>query len=75
MADHHCLFCKAPLKHIFADLGTCPPSNSFLTARQCEEPEAFYPLKVYICEKCLLAKLSAEKFSKISDCVFAARSE
>jgi SAM-dependent methyltransferase len=53
---HRCLFCKAPLTHLFADLGTCPPSNSFLTAEQCEEPVIFYPLKVYVCDKCLLVQ-------------------
>jgi SAM-dependent methyltransferase len=56
MYMHKCLFCNAPLSHLFADLGTCPPSNSFLTAEQCGEPEIFYPLKVYVCDKCLLVQ-------------------
>lgn len=53
---HKCLFCKAPLKHIFADLGTCPPSNAFLDEEQLYEPEQFYPLHAYVCEKCLLVQ-------------------
>ncbi len=54
--SHKCLFCKAPLTHIFADLGTCPPSNSFLTLEQCSEPEIFYPLQAWVCSKCLLVQ-------------------
>ncbi|CAK7061561.1 MAG: hypothetical protein DELT_01463 [Desulfovibrio sp.] len=54
--EHQCLFCNAPLKHLFVDLATCPPSNAFLTVEQCEEPEIFYPLRVYVCEKCLLVQ-------------------
>ena len=53
---HNCLFCKAQLKHIFADLGTCPPSNAFLDKEQLNEAELFYPLQAYVCEKCLLVQ-------------------
>lgn len=53
---HHCLFCHKPLSHIFVDLGTCPPSNAFLTAEQCEMGEVFHPLRVYVCEQCLLVQ-------------------
>lgn len=53
---HKCLFCGALLHHIFADLGSAPPSNAFLSAEQCEEPEVFHPLRVYACEKCLLVQ-------------------
>lgn len=53
---HRCLFCNKPLAHIFADLGTCPPSNAFLTAEQCEMAEEFHPLRVYVCEQCLLVQ-------------------
>lgn len=56
MAKHHCLFCAAPLTHIFADLGTCPPSNAFLSAEQCDEPEIYHPLRAYVCESCLLVQ-------------------
>lgn len=56
MAKHSCLFCDAELAHIFADLGTCPPSNSFLTPEQCEGPELFYPLQAWVCSKCLLVQ-------------------
>jgi len=56
MHKHRCLFCNAELTHIFADLGTCPPSNSFLNAEQCEQPELFHPLQAWICSECLLVQ-------------------
>lgn len=56
MIQHTCLFCHTPLDQVFADLGTCPPSNAFLTAEQCEEPEIYHPLRAYVCEKCLLVQ-------------------
>lgn len=56
MSKHHCLFCNATLKHIFVDLGTCPPSNAFLSLEQCESGEVFHPLRAYVCEQCLLVQ-------------------
>ena len=56
MSEHHCLFCNATLKHIFVDLGTCPPSNAFLSLEQCEFGEVFHPLRAYVCEQCLLVQ-------------------
>lgn len=53
---HKCFFCGTELSHVFADLGTCPPSNAFLTVEQCEQPEIYYPLRAYVCEKCLLVQ-------------------
>lgn len=56
MPDHKCLFCGSPLKHIFADLGTCPPSNAFLRPDQLDSPELFYPLQAWVCSNCLLVQ-------------------
>ena len=53
----NCNFCKAPLTHIFCDLGHQPPSNAFLNKNQLEMPEIYYPLKVYVCNKCWLVQL------------------
>jgi hypothetical protein len=47
------------------DLGHQPPSNSFLTEDQLNEPETYYPLKVYVCEKCFLVQLPESK--KVSE--------
>lgn len=56
MTAHHCLFCGAELTHIFADLGTCPPSNAFLPSDRADQPELFYPLQAWVCSKCLLVQ-------------------
>ena len=50
----NCRFCKAELNKVFVDLVNSPASNSFLTKEQLDEPEVFYPLKIYVCEKCKL---------------------
>lgn len=56
-----CRFCRNELTHQFVDLGVTPPSNSFLTKEQLSEPETFYPLKLYICEKCWLVQINEYK--------------
>jgi SAM-dependent methyltransferase len=62
-----CRFCKTELSHVFIDLFNSPASNSFLTAGQLNEPETFYPLKVYTCEKCFLVQV--DEYKK-SDAIF-----
>jgi len=59
-----CRFCKTQLKHVFIDLGNSPPSNSFLTKEQLNEPEVFYPLKVYTCHNCFLVQIDEYKKSE-----------
>ena len=54
---HRCRSCGAALNHVFADLGSSPLANRYLTERELEEPEPFYPLRVYVCEDCLLVQL------------------
>jgi SAM-dependent methyltransferase len=54
-----CRFCATPLEHVFADLGTTPLANSYLTPEQAQRPEPFYPLLAYVCERCLLVQLEA----------------
>jgi 2-polyprenyl-3-methyl-5-hydroxy-6-metoxy-1,4-benzoquinol methylase len=58
-----CRFCKSELKHVFIDLVNSPASNSFLTKEQLNEPEVFYPLKVYTCDKCFLVQVDEYKKS------------
>ena len=60
-----CRFCEAPLKHTFVDLGMSPLANSYIAADSQNSMEPFYPLRVYVCEKCLLVQL--EEFEKASD--------
>jgi len=53
----NCRFCNESLKHIFLDLGKSPLSNSFLKKELLNQPEQFYPLCVYVCDKCFLVQL------------------
>ncbi len=62
-----CRFCKTVLENVFIDLINSPASNSFLTAQQLNEPETFYPLKVYTCHKCFLVQV--DEYKK-SDAIF-----
>jgi len=55
------------LEHVFIDLVNSPASNSFLTAEQLNEPETFYPLKVYTCHRCFLVQI--DEYKK-SDAIF-----
>jgi SAM-dependent methyltransferase len=58
-----CRFCKNKLDHVFVDLINAPASNSFLTKEQLNEPESFYPLKLYVCENCKLVQIDEYKKS------------
>jgi len=60
----NCRFCNNTLKHEFIDLVNSPPSNSYLTKDQLNEPEIFYPLKLFICDKCFLVQIDEYKSSK-----------
>src|SRR5574341_530445 len=52
-----CLFCEAPLRTTFVDLGMHPLCESYLTAEQLNQMEPFYPLHVFVCERCFLVQL------------------
>lgn len=52
----NCRHCKAPLTHVFLDLGFAPPSNAYLTERELHAPETWLPLKLYVCEHCWLVQ-------------------
>lgn len=54
-----CRLCGQVLRHVFVDLGMSPPCESYLTAEQLNQMETFYPLRVYVCEHCLLVQLEA----------------
>jgi hypothetical protein len=62
-----CRFCKTEPDNVFIDLVNSPASNSFLTASQLNEPETFYPLKVYTCPTCFLVQ--KDEYKK-SDAIF-----
>ena len=58
-----CRFCNNPLTHEFIDLVNAPPSNSFLSKEELDEPEVFYPLKLFVCNKCFLVQIDEYKKS------------
>ena len=62
-----CRFCKNELTDVFIDLGNSPASNSFLTKEELNEPEVFFPLKVYTCSNCFLVQV--DEYKK-SDAIF-----
>ena len=52
-----CRFCETPLSRTFLDLGKSPLANSYLKEAQIHQAEKFYPLHVFVCERCLLVQL------------------
>lgn len=51
-----CRHCGVELTHTFVDLGSSPPSNSYLTKETMRLPEKWYPLKVLVCDQCWLVQ-------------------
>jgi SAM-dependent methyltransferase len=52
----NCRHCAADLDLTFVDLGTAPPSNAYLTAKELHAPEKWFPLRVMVCQACWLAQ-------------------
>jgi SAM-dependent methyltransferase len=52
-----CRLCGETLRRTFVDLGMSPLCESYIGPDQLNDMEAFYPLHVLICEKCLLVQL------------------
>ena len=59
-----CRFCGAPLSEV-VDLGMSPLCESFLTQDRLNHMEAFYPLRVLVCQSCFLMQL--EKYVEPSE--------
>jgi 2-polyprenyl-3-methyl-5-hydroxy-6-metoxy-1,4-benzoquinol methylase len=51
-----CRHCGADLGITMVDLGTCPPSNSYLPPEKLDAPEKWYPLRVMVCSQCWLVQ-------------------
>jgi 2-polyprenyl-3-methyl-5-hydroxy-6-metoxy-1,4-benzoquinol methylase len=54
-----CRFCSTSLRAMMVDLGMSPLANAYLTAEQLHQMEPFYPLRVYVCQRCWLVQLEA----------------
>ncbi|HYG41200.1 MAG TPA: class I SAM-dependent methyltransferase [Cytophagales bacterium] len=61
----NCRHCNNELKHVFVDLVNCPPSNAMLKQEQLNEPEKYYPLKIFVCDNCYLVQV--DEIAKASD--------
>ncbi len=53
----NCRHCNTQLNHVFCDLQTCPPSNAMVENKNLNFPELYFPLKVFVCEKCWLVQV------------------
>ena len=52
----NCRHCDHPLEHVFLDLGFAPPSNAYINQENWNTPEKYYPLKLFVCDKCWLVQ-------------------
>ena len=52
-----CRFCGAALRHTVVDLGMSPLCESYVSLDQLNQMEPFYPLHVFVCDKCYLVQL------------------
>lgn len=52
-----CRLCGEPLQRTFVDLGMSPLCESYLAVEQLNQMEPFYPLHVWVCERCFLVQL------------------
>ncbi|KKK79911.1 hypothetical protein LCGC14_2828760, partial [marine sediment metagenome] len=59
----NCRFCNKDLKFQFIDLVNSPLSNSYLTKDELDDPEIFYPIKLYVCDNCFLVQIDEYKKS------------
>lgn len=61
---NECRSCNHKLKDPFVSLGNSPLSNAFLSKDDLNKMEPYYPLDVYVCEKCFLVQLDEFKAPK-----------
>lgn len=67
-----CRFCRAPVSQTFVDLGTSPLANAYVSTKQLQEREVFYPLHARVCTNCWLVQLPAfDRPSNIFDDEYA----
>jgi SAM-dependent methyltransferase len=57
MTHTGCRFCGTRLRYTFVDLGMSPLAESWLKPSQLNQMEPFYPLHVYVCDRCFLVQL------------------
>jgi len=60
-----CRHCDNELTNSLIDLGTAPPSNSYLSNNNLHSSELWFPLRVLVCEHCWLVQ--TEDFTRAED--------
>ncbi|WP_158966519.1 class I SAM-dependent methyltransferase [Paraglaciecola sp. L3A3] len=58
MPEGQCRLCSHTLSKTFIDLGKSPLCETFLTSKQLNEEERFYPLLTQVCENCFLVQIA-----------------
>jgi SAM-dependent methyltransferase len=56
-ATKPCRFCGAGLNRTFVDLGMSPLCETYPATADLNRGEIYYPLRVYVCERCFLVQL------------------
>ena len=56
-ATQPCRFCGTKLRRTFVDLGTSPLCETYPSVADLNRGEVYYPLHVYVCERCFLVQL------------------
>ena len=59
-----CRACDTSLGEPFLSLGNSPLSNAYLSKDDLRKMELYYPLEVYVCEKCYLVQLEEFETAK-----------
>ena len=59
-----CRFCRAPLEHVFADLGMSPVANDNVPLDRADAMEPFFPLCALVCAQCFLVQLAPFRTEK-----------
>ncbi len=49
-----CRHCNSPDTHLLIDLGSAPPSNTYLSSLDLDWEELYFPLAVMVCHECWL---------------------
>lgn len=61
----NCRHCNEKLNQVFADLSFSPISNDMIKKEELNNPENYYPLKVFVCDNCFLVQV--DEFKKATD--------
>jgi SAM-dependent methyltransferase len=58
MKPFACRFCGTALEHRVVDLGMSPLCESYVAAEDLDRMEPFFPLHVWVCQRCFLVQLN-----------------